>query len=359
MKTTILLFASLVLAAGCRSTPRSFDRSLRQDTFDTYCKAIVANYPDLKAQGLSEPQLRQDWENEVISAKSATQFYHALGRMCGTLQDPHLMLIPNLELWQREDGPLGTSDFSVLQVDDRLVLWNRGAELYHVTGGLPHSQNAETTGWVVEDFNGMTPFRSTNIGNVMNVGPKKSALTVTLRHPISGSTKTCTRRRGLPLRVESPHRGAGGLYQHRLDNAMRHTTNSVLGEWLASADPAKRYDGTFLDAWRINDVGLLIWNPRRQLPASGPLLDEFRRDLDEAATIFQGTARTLVDLRSQGGGSSAGFKVVMQGLIPEEIALRDQDTGVFGDVGTSDRWRQAHLPRPHGRTRQRTHRELR
>ncbi|MCP4813774.1 MAG: hypothetical protein GY888_14795, partial [Planctomycetaceae bacterium] len=124
--TRTILALTLAVLPSCRSyDPDVFDARLRSATFETYHEAIVDSYPDLDRVGLDSQSIRDRWEIAVVDAESATEYYHALGEMCATLEDPHLRLTPNYKLWTQADGPLGATDIRIAMVNGRPVLWNQ------------------------------------------------------------------------------------------------------------------------------------------------------------------------------------------------------------------------------------------
>ena len=149
-KSCVVVIVAVFLA-GCGATgPVVYNADLRGATFDAYHDALVGYYPDAKQVGIDTPEFRQKWRDAAVQADSITAYYHALAGMCAAAKDPHLVLRPNYELWEKHDGPLGATDLSVQQVHGRPVLWNRGHEMLRSFGMPIDAKDRAMDGWTVE-----------------------------------------------------------------------------------------------------------------------------------------------------------------------------------------------------------------
>ncbi|MCH2134573.1 MAG: S41 family peptidase [Phycisphaerales bacterium] len=332
----ILLCAAGALFTGCRSyDPDTYDARLREATFEAYHDAIVDYYPDLDRVGLDPESLRTRWADEVIDAESATDYYHALGRMCAALDDPHIRMTPNYEMWSQEDGPLGATDLRVVEVDGRPRLWNMANDMFTE---LTRSQ-FDYNGWEVEVFDGAEP-NNDIIDDVINIGPRHSRIEIELASPSGESRTVFPRKRGLRVRVlESDEirirRNGTSLY----GDAGQSTREAVQAR-ADAADLVRTYRGTYLDAWRIDDAAILLWNAAKTLPGYKKT-EQLEEDLAEAAKVFEGTTCTLIDFRFQGGGKTPGFRAVMERLLDTDVKMTLRQESWFGFHDQTDRIRRS------------------
>ena len=330
-KSCVVVMVAVFLA-GCGATgPVVYNADLRGATFDAYHGALVEYYPDAKQAGIDTPEFRQKWRDAAVQADSITAYYHALAGMCAAAKDPHLVLRPNYELWEKHDGPLGATDLSVQQVHGRPVLWNRGHDMLRSFGAPIDAEDRAMDGWTVQRFNGSELIQEP-LGTTLNLGPKKSKLVVTLRSPLDGEKWELHRRRGLEVTVEGRDRIRVGYKQRMIRSVARDQNRAIMGDWALEADTAEVYHGRFCSAWRLDDVGVFVWTAGETLPAKTPAYEELQTDLDAAADVLRLARCTLVDLRFMGGGKSSGFTVVMEYLLSNSVTMTSVKREFFGLV---------------------------
>ncbi|MDG2422858.1 MAG: S41 family peptidase [Phycisphaerales bacterium] len=330
--TRTILALTLAVLPSCRSyDPDVFDARLRSATFETYHEAIVDSYPDLDRVGLDSQSIRDRWEIAVVDAESATEYYHALGEMCATLDDPHLRLTPNYKLWTQADGPLGATDIRIAMVNGRPVLWNQyhdhilsleGKTLDEV---LPRDKNCN--GWQVVSFDGIRPDKDI-IADVINIGPHGTVIEIQLSSPDGPNDWIMKRKRGLEVEIDfdgdmdDQHIGTS-LYSDAIKSSLEAVNERGL-----VAEVFDTHDGEYLFAWRIDDMGGIIWKTMRTLPNRADV-EPLECDLAEAARILEGTRCTLLDFRFQGGGNGVGFTAMMESLLSSEVELVTEREWLF------------------------------
>ncbi|MEE2906841.1 MAG: S41 family peptidase [Planctomycetota bacterium] len=335
MKRGLLIpVLTILLLAGCRSyDPDIFDARLRSATFETYHEAIVESYPDLDRVGLDAQTLRDRWELAVVEAGSATEYYHALGEMCAALDDPHLRLTPNYDLWSQTDGQLGATDLRIAMVDGQPRLWNQFHDYAldftdeSFEDIWPDHQEDNLNGWLVESFNGISPDKDV-IEDVLNIGPHGTIVEVDLSSPDESSQLTLKRRRGLNVMIKSPREiDTSNIGSSLFRDATTSTLNAIK-ERAWEAETSKFHDGNYLFAWRVDDWGGLVWKTSDTLPGREDIA-ELEEDLKAAAEILDGTSCTLLDFRYQGGGNGVGFLAMMENLLPTKVDLTAEREWLF------------------------------
>jgi hypothetical protein len=324
----------LLTLAGCQAyDPDVYDARLRAATFDTYHQAIVNRYPDLDRVGLDGAALKARWRKDAVQAKSATEFYHTLARMCSSIQDPHLVLQPNYDLWESEDGPLGASDLTAFRVDGRYVIWSR---IYDRLIELNEAaaRNANFNGWTIESFNEASPHRNI-IQNVLNIGPHGSPLIIELVSPLDGKKQELPRYRGLTVEVKGTNSIKIRDAAAPLIRRARISSMASIKGWAKEASHVESNRGTYLSAWNIDHRGVLRWNGHRTLPKTAKGIKALAADLDAAADLLVDTECTLIDFRFMPGGTTRGFQLVMGRLLPHEVKFVMARKGLFGLINYS------------------------
>ena len=315
----LLIVSSLV---GCRSyDPDTFDARLRSATFETYHDAIVTYYPDLDRVGLDSQTMREQWEMDIVEAGTATDYYHSMAKMLASLDDPHLVLTPNYELWSEMDGPLGYTDLTITHVDRNPTLWNRYRDSRE-RRGLEWYDDTNYNGWTVKLFNDVLP-ESHLVNKVANVGPHNSRFQVLLAPPDESSKeKLIWRKRALNLNATADDGGHIHFrhYGSPLWKQAPGQTRAFIREQSRTADISEVHSGKYLFAWRLDDRGGISWNTRKTLPRSDGV-EQLEKELEIAAGILEGTSCTLIDLRFQPGGNGKGFRAMMNRLLPGSVDM--------------------------------------
>lgn len=123
---------------------------------------------------------------------------------------------------------------------------------------------------------------------------------------------------------------------------------SVIETWANDTDTMDSTQGAYCSAWRLDNVGIFVWNARKHLPKSGEELNELRTDLAAAEQVLAPATCALIDLRFMGGGHPRGFELAMQYLLSGELTMNLQrnDTSRRGSLARTIRGRSSCISGP-------------